>query len=73
MLMLSHVDMLSFEISTQANSSVNDGHCFLMFDIQLLPAIRSNDQTLRRLQQNLTQIVIESSQLEQNILKINIV
>ena len=51
--MLSHVDMLSFEISTQANSSVNDGHCFLMFDIQLLPAIRSNDQTLRRLQHNL--------------------
>ena len=48
MLMLSHVDMLSFEISTQANSSVNDGHCFLMFDISLLPNIRSNDQTLQQ-------------------------
>ena len=39
-----------------------------MFDIQLLPAIRSNDQTLRRLQQSLgSDCKIESSQLEQNI------
>ena len=53
MLMLSHVDMLSSYISTQSNSSVNDGHCSQLFDNQLLPAIRSNDQTLRLLRNNL--------------------
>ena len=45
-----------------AHSRVNDGHCVLVFDTELLPVIRSSDQPTRDCSASL-QPVIESSQL----------